>query len=262
MKKQLKGAYLIVSSFIITLLALPLGLAKHFGNRVMAAVAPPEAPQALAAAPVAPGPAPAPAPLPILPASSASVYDSLHLGISGLSRPAYELARKGLNKLIQQGRVDNDSIVSIIDFSQPSSHKRLFVLDLRHYKVLFNTLVAHGRNTGKDQALHFSNRASSYMSSPGFYITRDPYMGHNGLSLKLDGLEPGINDNAFNRAIVLHGADYVSDAFVRAQGYIGRSEGCPAVPVVESMPIINAIKSGTCLFIYHPSYVRQSRLLN
>lgn len=107
-----------------------------------------------------------------------------------------------------------------------------------------------------------SNQNSTYKSSPGFYITGETYQGKNGYSLKLEGLERGINDNAFERGIVIHGADYVSDAFVNMQGYIGRSQGCPAIPVALSRPIINTIKNGSCLFIYHSSYIDRSAILN
>jgi hypothetical protein len=128
--------------------------------------------------------------------------------------------------------------------------------------VLFNTLVAHGRNTGREVATSFSNQNSSYKSSPGFYVTRETYDGKNGYSLKLEGLERGINDNAYERGIVIHGAEYVNAELANAQGYIGRSQGCPAVPVQVTRPIINTIKNGTCVFIYHPSYIERSSVLN
>lgn len=191
-----------------------------------------------------------------------SVYDSLQLNLKGLSKEAFELAKKGMEKLIKESKLINTSVISIIDFSQPSSKKRLFIIDLNNYKILFNTLVAHGRNTGKETATYFSNQSESYKSSPGFYITGETYKGKNGYSLKLEGIEEGINDNAFERGIVIHGAEYVSDAFVNAQGFIGRSQGCPAVPEQMNRPIINTIKEGTCLFIYHPSYINRSELLN
>jgi hypothetical protein len=143
----------------------------------------------------------------------------------------------------------------------PSSQKRLFVIDLSNYKVLHNTLVAHGRNSGRETATSFSNQNESYKSSPGFYITKETYEGKNGYSLKLEGIEYGINNNAFERGIVVHGADYVSQDFVNAQGYIGRSQGCPALPVRQNRPVINTIKNGTCLFVYHPSYISHSRVL-
>lgn len=190
-----------------------------------------------------------------------SVYDSLHLNLKGLSREAYDYAKKGFDKLLQEGRLVNDSIITIIDFSRHSSEKRLFILDIKNFKVLFNTLVSHGRNSGREFAGYFSNQHTSFMSSPGFYITGETYEGKNGYSLKLVGLEKGINDKAYERGIVVHGAAYVSNALVIAQGYIGRSQGCPAVPVQVAYPVINRIKNGTCLFIYHPSYVTRSVIL-
>jgi L,D-transpeptidase catalytic domain len=193
-----------------------------------------------------------------------SVYDSLQLGISGLSRQAFDYAQKGLHKLVEQGRLINDSIISIIDFTQPSSKKRLYILDVKNYKVLFNTLVAHGKNSGREWASSFSNRPYSFKSSPGFYITGETYNGNNGYSLKLEGVEKGINDNAYNRAIVIHGAGYVSQSFVNTQGYIGRSEGCPAVPVQDNSEVIQLIQGGTCLFIYSTGqeYLEHSTVLN
>ncbi len=194
-------------------------------------------------------------------APAKSLYDSLHSQVAGLSRQAFEFAKKGFDKLNEEGRLLNDSIISIVDFSQASTRKRLYIIDLKHYKVLFNTWVAHGRNSGREWANALSNQPSSYKSSPGFYITGETYNGSNGYSLRLQGMEKGINDNAYNRAIVIHGAWYVNPVYVKTQGYIGRSEGCPAVPENLSRPIINTIKEGSCLFIYHPSYVRRSALL-
>jgi hypothetical protein len=134
-------------------------------------------------------------------------------------------------------------------------------LDMNNYKMIFNTLVAHGRNSGKEWASSFSNRNASYKSSPGFYVTGETYNGGNGYSLKLSGVEKGINDNASKRAIVMHGADYVNEALIDAQGYIGRSQGCPAVPREQAAEIINTLKEGACLFVYTPSYVKRSVLL-
>jgi hypothetical protein len=187
------------------------------------------------------------------------MYDSLHLATSGLSKSAFDMAQKGFKKIWLQGRLQNDSVVSIIDFSQSSDKKRLYVLDLKNYKILYNTLVAHGRNSGKLWAQSFSNRPSSLKSSIGFYITGHPYDGNNGLSLKLEGLERGFNNNAERRGIVLHGAGYVCDSYINEQGFIGRSEGCPAVPRELAADIINTIKDGSCLFIYHPSKVYRQR---
>ena len=195
---------------------------------------------------------------------SRSVYDSLHLGNSGLSKEAYEFTLKGIHELQAKGELVNDSIVTICDFTRPSSEKRLYIIDLRNYRVLFNTWVAHGRNSGKEMAASFSNTLSSYKSSLGFYRTGDTYMGGNGYSLKLHGLEKGINDKALERAIVLHGADYVSPSFLQSNGFMGRSYGCPAVSTVEAKPIINTIKGGSCLFIYSNdrNYLSRSALLH
>ena len=248
MKKKLRGFYLIVSSFVIAILHLPFAFAKSAtGSKLFFHNDDPKTKKTVES-------------LHFLPAIK-SVYDSLHLSLAGMSQQAFEFAKQGFNILMEEGKLLNDSIISIIDFSQPSNKKRLFVLDLKNYKVLFNTLVAHGRNTGREWASYFSNQGSSYMSSPGFYITRETYEGKNGYSLKLEGMERGINDNAYSRGIVVHGAEYVSQDLANAQGYIGRSQGCPAVPIQASRPIINTIKEGTCLFIYHPSYTSRSVVL-
>jgi len=194
---------------------------------------------------------------------SRSAYDSLHLDLSGLNREAFDYAVKGIQKLKASGQLLNETIVTIVDFSQPSYKKRLYIVDLKNYHVLFNTWVAHGKNSGREWANSFSNTLSSFKSSPGFYITGETYNGSNGYSLKLNGMEKGINDRANERAIVVHGADYVSQNFISDRGYIGRSYGCPAVPLRQAQPIINAIKNGTCFFIYNPdeSYTRHSQML-
>lgn len=193
-----------------------------------------------------------------------SAYDHLQIGLAGVNRSVFEMAEKGFEKLLEQGRLLNDSIISVIDFSLPSSAKRLFILDIKNYRLLANTYVAHGRNSGQQYASAFSNNSRSFKSSLGFYITGNTYFGNHGYSLKLEGLEKGINDNAERRAVVIHGADYVSEKLIHSQGYIGRSLGCPAVSEKESKEIINLIKDGSCLFIYHPqkSYQQQSILLN
>ena len=194
---------------------------------------------------------------------SLDVYDSLKLEKLGLSRDAYIKAIKGLNYYTKGGKIHNQNIISIVDFSLSSNKKRLFVLDLKNFKLLFNTYVAHGRNSGKDMANDFSNDNSSYKSSLGFYITKDTYEGKHGYSLKLDGQEKGINDNALTRGIVMHSAWYVDESIVRSQGYIGRSQGCPALPSSEYKPIISQIKDGTCLFLYSPNnnYALHSNVL-
>ena len=192
-----------------------------------------------------------------------AVYDSLHLEDLGLSSKVFTLAMNGMEKLRKQGKLTNENIVSIVDFSQPSVNKRLYVLDLENFQILFNTFVAHGMRSGKESALSFSNKMSSHKSSLGFYVTDSPYMGSNGYSLRLQGVERGFNDNALKRVIVMHGADYVNNEFINTQGYIGRSYGCPAVAPELSQPIIDSIKDGTCLFIFHPSktYLSGSKMI-
>lgn len=193
-----------------------------------------------------------------------SLYEDLELSSKGLSRRAFESAILGFESLRQQGHFQNDDVISIIDFSLPSSAKRLFVIDLNNNKLLFCTYVAHGNRSGLEYANQFSNIPESNKSSLGFYKTLNTYMGTHGYSLKLEGLEKGINDNANRRDIIMHGAAYVSEALVRSQGYIGRSQGCPALPEKMHKPIINKIKNGTCLFIYSPdkAYMKKSKILN
>src|SRR5437773_11302234 len=194
---------------------------------------------------------------------TSALYAELNLEAIGMKQDVFSTAMQGFKKLVAKGVVSND-VITIADFSQPSTKKRLYVVDLDNKKVLFNTLVAHGRNTGTLMARNFSNSASSLMSSPGFYKTEDTYTGHNGYSLSIDGLERNINDNALNRAVVMHGAPYVSESFAGGMGYIGRSWGCPAVPEAQHKAIINTIKGGTCLFIYttENNYLQRSTVLN
>ncbi|HMO31395.1 MAG TPA: murein L,D-transpeptidase catalytic domain family protein [Lacibacter sp.] len=193
-----------------------------------------------------------------------SIYQALELTTAGLSEEAFEQAYKGYYKLREDGLVAKEGLLTIADFSKPSTTRRLFVVDMQTLKMLYHTYVAHGRNSGLQYANAFSNKPQSNKSSLGFYLTLDTYMGGNGYSLKLRGLEKGINDKAYDRAIVMHGSDYVSDAFARNNGYLGRSLGCPAVPNQLTKPIINTIKNGSVLFIYHPdrNYKEQSALLN
>ncbi|HRN94032.1 MAG: murein L,D-transpeptidase catalytic domain family protein [Chitinophagales bacterium] len=190
------------------------------------------------------------------------VYEQLNLKQLGLSKVVFEIAVKGFEKLFKQGKLSTD-ILSVCDFSQSSNQKRLFVIDLENRQVLFNSLVAHGKNTGEEFASKFSNIPSSLQSSLGFYVTGNTYQGKHGLSLKLNGMEKGFNDNAESRAIVMHGADYVSENFINEQGRLGRSFGCPSVPVELCRPIINSVKEGSCLFIYYPdkNYLSHSKLV-
>jgi len=198
---------------------------------------------------------------PVLPSS---VYDRLNLDKLGLSRDAFEYALKGFNKLHEAGKLNNSGIITIIDFSKSSSQKRFFILDLDRVELLCNTYVSHGANSGKEYATHFSNTPESNQSSLGFYLTGSTYSGKHGYSLKLMGLEKGFNDNAESRAIVMHAAPYVNEALARSRGYIGRSQGCPAIPVQLHKKIIEEIKAGTCLFIYSPdnNYLLHSPVIN
>ncbi|MDE3213872.1 MAG: murein L,D-transpeptidase catalytic domain family protein [Bacteroidota bacterium] len=182
-----------------------------------------------------------------------SVYDSLHLGDLDLSRQAFDFAMIGYKTLRSMGKLTNDSIISIIDFSLSSATKRLFVLDIKNYKVLFNTYVAHGKNSGLEFAREFSNNPRSNKSSLGFYVTGETYDGEHGYSLRLDGEEKGINNNAYKRAIVMHCASYASENYIRERGYLGRSLGCPAIPKSVYKPLIETIKDGSCLFFYSPN---------
>jgi hypothetical protein len=153
-------------------------------------------------------------------------------------------------------------ILTIIDYSKPSYEKRFYVIDLKNRKLLYNTLVAHGKNSGEIECTHFSNRPRSLQSSPGFYLTAESYSGRQGYSLRIDGLEPGINDLARARAIVIHGAEYVCQRYVEDFGYIGRSWGCPALPLDVNKKIIDLIKGGSCLYIHtdNPAYAKSSLL--
>lgn len=192
-------------------------------------------------------------------------YVSLHLSEMGLTHDIYNLALKGFRKLDVDGKLQNLNIITIIDYSQSSNRKRLYVIDLENQKLLFNTYVAHGRKTGEEFAKTFSNCDGSYQSSLGFYVTQQTLIGsHTGFALSLSGLEKGINDNACKRAIIMHAADYVSESFIKKNGRLGRSLGCPALPPELNKPIIETIKGGTCLFLYNPDpvYMCQSTLLN
>jgi len=191
-------------------------------------------------------------------------YDAWNLKAYGLSKEAFEMGLKGYHFFERNNKLKKTDLLTIIDYSQPSSKKRLYVLDMQNRRVIFNTLVAHGRNSGYNYAQSFSNDEESYKSSLGFYITRGTYTGNNGYSLKLEGCEKGINNNALDRAIVLHGADYVSEDFLRNKGYLGRSHGCPAVPTALAQKIIDKIKNGSCMFLYHhlKTYRPNSKILD
>ncbi len=165
---------------------------------------------------------------------------------------SFTAALKGYYLLKEKGLVQKD-ILTIVDFSLSSNVKRLWVIDLETNTILYNSLVAHGINTGEEYANSFSNENNSYKSSLGFYATGEVYNGKHGMSLKLDGLEKGVNDNARQRRVVIHSANYVSNAFIKQNKRLGRSQGCPAIPQELLSGIVNTIKDKSCLFIYHPS---------
>ncbi len=195
---------------------------------------------------------------------SEQIYNNMGLANFGLPRIAFSMAVRGFSKLRNKGLVGADSVITIIDFSKSSKKKRLYVIDLKNQDMIFNTVVAHGRNTGGEFARFFSNKPKSNKSSLGFYITEGTYFGSNGYSLKLKGTERGINDKALARAIVIHGADYANEDVIDKKGYLGRSYGCPALPQKYNKQIIDSIKEGNCLFVYYPdqNYLKNSKLLN
>lgn len=188
-----------------------------------------------------------------------SLFEELGL-VGKLKFEAFQIALNGLENL----NFNNKEIISVIDFTLPSTEKRMFVLDLKNKKVLFETIVSHGRNSGEKYAKEFSNRHGSFQSSLGFYTTENTYQGGNGYSLVLNGLEKGINDQAKPRAVVIHGADYCSTDVIKSTGRLGRSYGCPALPRQLTGPIINTIKNGTMLFIYaeDKTYLASSKIIN
>ena len=204
-------------------------------------------------------PSPAPNLLPSSDSRSVGIWKELTKGeLSPPSLPVLELALNGYAQL--QDKLKKP-LLTVIDYSLPSTQKRLWIIDLRQQKILLHTVVAHGRNSGALLAEKFSNRPESYQSSLGFFQTGEAYQGKHGYSLRLDGLEAGINDQARARAIVIHGADYAKETVAATAGRLGRSLGCPAVPPDLSTPLIKLIKEGSLLFIYgkDPNYLRMSK---
>jgi hypothetical protein len=204
-------------------------------------------------------PSPAPNLLPSSDSRSVGIWKELTKGeLSPPSLPVLELALNGYAQL--QDKLKKP-LLTVIDYSLPSTQKRLWIIDLAQQKILLHTVVAHGRNSGALLAEKFSNRPESYQSSLGFFQTGEAYQGKHGYSLRLDGLEAGINDQARARAIVIHGADYAKETVAATAGRLGRSLGCPAVPPDLSTPLIKLIKGGSLLFIYgkDPNYLRMSK---
>jgi hypothetical protein len=183
--------------------------------------------------------------------------------VKALSPQVLQLALQAAKSATSRG-VGSGKILGIIDFSLPSSERRFWVLDLEHHRVLFHELVAHGRGSGDNLATAFSNQPGSFQSSLGLFLTSAPYEGQHGYSLRLDGLESGINDQAMSRALVIHGAWYVSKSMIDQHQRLGRSLGCPAVSEEVAKPLIDTLKDGQLLFAYYPDaqWLSSSKFLN
>ncbi|MFD2515109.1 murein L,D-transpeptidase catalytic domain family protein [Pontibacter locisalis] len=188
-----------------------------------------------------------------------NLYSNMELQNTGLRFEVFEKALTGYYNMKRNGKVSDKPVITVIDFTKSSNQKRLWVIDLDKKELLFNTYVSHGRNSGEEFAEHFSNTNESFMSSIGFYVTENTYYGKHGLSLKLNGLDEGYNTNAMDRSIVMHGAEYATEEFIKQAGRLGRSLGCPAVPIEEHEDIIKAVVGGTAIYAHaaHDAYTSQ-----
>lgn len=206
-------------------------------------------------------PASAPAVTAEVSAFAAESWDPEAIG--GVDLEVFSLALQAARTAVDRGDATEPRTLTVIDFSRPSTQARMWVYDLSSRALLFTELVSHGRGSGRAIATTFSNAPESYKSSIGLYRTAEPYFGKHGYSLRLDGLEPGVNDRARERAIVMHGAEYVNPATAKAQGYLGRSLGCPALRPEITRQVIDAVKDGGLLFAYYPDadWLRTSRYL-
>ena len=197
--------------------------------------------------------------------SSIELYNSLGFKKwNKLNYDVFEKAYKGYLIMKSEGMISNSRYLTVMDFELSSAQRRMWVLDLVKHKIVVHDLVSHGRNSGEEYARSFSNQAESFKSSLGFYVTGTDYIGKNDFSLRLHGVEEGFNDNAFDRGIVMHGADYVNSRYIRSNKRLGRSQGCPAVSEKINKWVINIIEGGSCLFIYYPdkNYLKKSELIN
>lgn len=183
------------------------------------------------------------------PAPSAAALESQ---VPRASRAAIEAGLAAWRHAVDSGAVRRPEVLTVIDYSRPSTEPRLFVIDLAASRVRFSERVAHGRGSGENSTEHFSNVEGSRMTSLGAFLAADAYSGKHGVALRLDGLEPGFNDRARSRALVLHGAAYVSDGMVAAHGRLGRSWGCPAVRPAIAAKLIDAIRGGSLIVAYYP----------
>ncbi len=183
---------------------------------------------------------------------------------SGISPSVLQLALGAVSCAVSSGAIETPRTLTVIDYSLPSTDERLWVFDVPSGRMLFKELVAHGRNTGENMATAFSNVMNSRQSSLGLFVTRDTYVGSNGYSLRMDGLEPGFNGKAMERAIVMHGAPYVDPALAKQQGRIGRSWGCPALRDAIARDVIDTVRGGGVVFSYYPdkNWLSGSQFLN
>lgn len=210
---------------------------------------------------------------PLAPALSAPLGDTptppglLHAwpdGARGSIAPTVlDLALSAAGCAVRAGAVDDPATLTVIDYSRPSTEKRLWVFDLRRKALLYEELVAHGQGTGDNMARRFSNTPRSHQTSLGLFVTAESYVGQNGYSLRLDGLDRGFNDRARERAIVIHGAPYVNDDIIQSMGRLGRSWGCPAVRPAVARPLIDTVKGGGLVFAYanDPAWLASSAYL-
>jgi hypothetical protein len=164
----------------------------------------------------------------------------------------FELALRATECAVRSGAIDAPSTLTVIDYSRPSTAKRMWVFDLQSRELLYEELVAHGQGSGENLATRFSNEPETHTSSLGLFVTQESYVGKNGYSLRLDGLDEGFNDRARERAIVMHGAPYVSDDFVKTQGRLGRSWGCPALREGIAREVIDRVRGNGLVFAYYP----------
>jgi hypothetical protein len=178
------------------------------------------------------------------------LYEAIRLDEYGLSYEVFRYGMIGFYSFEQEQKLGTKKLISIIDFTKPSTEKRFYTIDLEKLEVKYHTYVSHGKNTGENSATSFSNVVHSNQSSLGFYITAETYVGSKGYSLKLDGQDVGFNDNMRARAVVMHEADYVSETWIKRYGRLGRSQGCPALPKDISKTVINTIKNHTLIFAY------------
>jgi hypothetical protein len=172
--------------------------------------------------------------------------------LGSLDPHVFNLALNAAGCAVRAGKIETPATLTVIDYSRPSTQKRLWVVDLHTRTLLFEELVAHGQGSGTNLATQFSNERETHRSSIGLFETKDTYIGKNGYSLRLEGLDAGFNDHAMERAIVMHGAPYVSEAFARAQGRLGRSWGCPALRESVAHELIDRVKGSGLVFAYYP----------